>query len=175
MHVKNNIITILAPVIAILLSSCGSTSNSSEGNDFLKREIQQYIKRNEHKPVTQYINRQNKLDTVELSPGKLEKHLALFTHYAIDSSKSSRYKIQRTGNTKIEGEAKESGLPLNKFSIHKENTKLKHLVFEVDDINQLYEMKYHLELKPEGYLIKAIQNVDWAFQDSCRIEGVFVK
>lgn len=175
MRVQNYILALLTPVIITLLTACGDAGTKKSSNDFLKKEVAEYIKSNNHKSVKQYINRQTILDTVELKPERLEKYLALFTHYAIDSSKINRYEIQRTGDTKIEGQAKETGLALRKFSLNRENAEFKHLVFEVDDINQLYEMKYHLELKPEGYLIEAVQNVDWAFQDSFRIEGVFVE
>jgi hypothetical protein len=173
--VKNHIKVAFVAITMLLLSSCSNSSGSNNSNTFLKKEVEKYIHLNDQKDVLQFINRQSEVDTIRIKAGNLKKYLQLFSFYSVDSSIISRYTIVINSAGAVEGRANEKQLPLQSFSFLKKEENLEHLILKVKDVNQLYNMNYELELTQEGYLIKAIQNVDWAFQDSFRIEGIFVQ
>lgn len=174
--VQNHLIIVIkCSLLLLIISSCG-TNRNSDAQNFIKRDVANYINNNNHKDIIQFISRGNSKDTIIKEGKELTRLLNLFNFYAIDSSQINRYTIEKfsvLNTSTIEGHAKESKLPLQKFSIQKIDNKLNRLTMKIIDKNQLYEMRYQLEMNQKGYLIKANQNVDWAFQDSFRVEGFY--
>lgn len=164
----------------LLLLTFSCTSPKKQNNEgIINKHLQTFISQLEDNNIDliKYLNKSGKEDTLKITDVNWKKELSIFINYDINPNNLSRYQIIKNDNESITTYiSNDDANKIKSLNVKLNNDIVETIKISVVTKENIYDIKYELEInRDRGYLIEAIHQVDYLYDEDFRIEGKFVK